>query len=108
MRDIVTSGELQGQAVRDGAAAPSGRAGGAAPAGDGGGKRDNFTACGAAQGGRRGAAGAQGERRRDASRSLLQDRLNEAEAVAAAVEGAILGDYEPDRYKTDKERREDG
>ena len=27
----------------------------------------------------------------------------DAEAVAAAVEGAILGEYEPDRYKTEKE-----
>src|SRR5580765_1041131 len=33
---------------------------------------------------------------------LLDGAFSAAEHVEAAVEGAVLGDYEPDRYKTDK------
>ena len=33
---------------------------------------------------------------------LLDGALSGAEQVEAAVEGAVLGDFEPDRYKTDK------
>src|SRR6266853_2586126 len=33
---------------------------------------------------------------------LLDGAFSGAEHVEAAVEGAVLGDYEPDRYKTDK------
>ena len=39
------------------------------------------------------------------SRSLLDGAFAGAEHVAAAVEGAMLGDYEPDRYKSDKKGR---
>jgi leucyl aminopeptidase len=35
----------------------------------------------------------------------LPDRFVSPEFVAAAVEGAILGDYEPDRYKTENKER---
>ena len=36
----------------------------------------------------------------------LGDTLAEAEFVAAAAEGAILGDYEPDQLKTDPKKSE--
>ncbi|MCS6952003.1 MAG: leucyl aminopeptidase [Bryobacterales bacterium] len=36
---------------------------------------------------------------------LLDPELADPENVAAAVEGILLGDYEPDRYKTDKSER---
>jgi len=33
---------------------------------------------------------------------LLESRFDSAEHVSAAAEGALLGDYEPDRYKSEK------
>src|SRR5215831_3706322 len=36
---------------------------------------------------------------------LLDGRISSAEHVEAAVEGAMLGDFEPDRYKTDKKEK---